>query len=44
MFSPGIPMLIPLGFLNILMMYSLEKFKLAYFYRQPPMLSSELSD
>jgi hypothetical protein len=44
MFSPGIPLLIPLGFLNILVIYSIEKFKLAYFYRQPPMITSELSD
>jgi hypothetical protein len=44
MFSPGMPLLLPLGFFNILTIYAIEKYKLAYIYRKPPLLSTKLSD
>lgn len=43
MYGPGIPILFPLGLLNFIVLYALERYKLAYYYRKPPNFSEELN-
>ena len=43
MFGPGIPILFPIGLLALTMMYVVERYKLAVYYRLPPNFSVELN-
>jgi len=43
LFGPIMPMLFPMALVELLLLYSLERYSLAYSYRQPPMYDNILN-
>ena len=43
MFGMGLPILFPIAFASFLVIYILERFLVAYYYRQPELTDHELS-
>ena len=44
LYGPGIPMLFPLGLLNLCIIFVIERFALAKFYKMPPKYSEEITN
>ena len=43
LFGPGLPVLFPIAFISLCMLYIVEKFSLAYVYLKPPMYDESIN-